>query len=586
MSNSTTPIASLNLNDLESVKWVLNDLHNKGNGSPFIPLFEARLLLETGDYAEAGKQFMAIVNNNELNDRVFQLGLRLIGLIEDDQKFLRILLTIRDRLTSQIFKQEQMQTVTQALDALGYVQQNTTKRLRLLSEHFISVLANQAYDLLKIDHAFFFEQQIYQTFISKCETEEAFNFGMELTKDSATRAGIRVKGELGDKNFEFSNSKPIIGFFFHNASMLAHISSVQKYLSSAYVKGYPDFVPILFCLGGRNEEFEQAFSEIDVKVIYLDLDLNYSNKKIHSLATRLIQLRTICEQLKVDKIVWGCLASFMPFAFNMRLAKEQIWWSQKWQDFNFNGLDKRIYSFNKDFIQEQFGQKWFGGWFQRDSWLGKVKNNDVKEIRDKFAGKIILGSLCRTEKMNNLEYLRTISEILKRNENVVYLWAGRHKVSSIHDHFVQEGVEGRTRFIGWVDTAVYASAFDIFLDSFPAGSGITALQAMEAGTPVVSKKCDQINSKSLDILFTSLMSSNQTPQSISHSDSKLAKISKADGMLIARDSKNFISQVDQLIKNHKYRVSFGKNCQAFIIKNMCSPYDSEIRFTKCLLAQV
>ena len=62
----------------------------------------------------------------------------------------------------------------------GYVQQNTTKRLRLLSEHFVSILANRAYDLLRVDTAFFFEQKIYQTFITKCETEEAFNFGMDI----------------------------------------------------------------------------------------------------------------------------------------------------------------------------------------------------------------------------------------------------------------------------------------------------------------------------------------------------------------------------------------------------------------------
>ena len=586
MSDTATPISGLNLNDIDSVRWVLDDLSKKGSDSPFIPLFEARLLLEVGEFTEAGERFLAVVKNNELNDRVFQLSLRLIGLITDDQNFLNILLKIRKHLADQIFKQEQTQTISQSLDALGYVKQNTTKRLRLLSEHFVSVLANRAYDLLRVDTAFFFEQKIYQTLITECETEEAFNFGMELTRDSAIQAGERVKDKLGDKNFEYSNSKPIIGFFFHNASMLAHISNVHGYLSSAYEKGYPDFVPILFCLGGRDEEFEEAYSKIDVKVIYLDIDLNDSTKKIHSVATRLIQLRTICEQLKVDKIVWGCLASFMPFAFNMRLAKEQIWWSQKWQNFNFNGLDKRIYSFNKDFIREQFGQTWFGGWFQRNSWLGKVGNNDVKRIRDEFAGKIILGSLCRTEKISNLEYLNTISGILRRHENVVYLWAGRQQDATIYDHFVQEGVEGKTRFIGWVDTSIYASAFDIFLDSFPAGSGITALQAMEAGTPVVMRQCDLTNSKSLEMLFRSLMISEQTPDSKSRTDCHLAETSQADVMVIARNSVDFVNEVDQLIRDHPYRISFGKSCQAFIKDKLCSPSASEIRFTKCLLAQV
>ena len=100
MSDNTTPISGLNLNDVESVRWVLDDLYKKGSESPFIPLFEARLLLEVGEFKEAGERFLAIVKNNELNDRVFQLSLRLIGLISDDQNFLKILLKIES--TSQI----------------------------------------------------------------------------------------------------------------------------------------------------------------------------------------------------------------------------------------------------------------------------------------------------------------------------------------------------------------------------------------------------------------------------------------------------------------------------------------------------
>ena len=295
MSDNTTPISGLHLNDIDSVRRALDELSKKGSDSPFIPLFEARLLLEAGDFSEAGNRFLAVVSNNELDHRVYQLSLRLIGLITDDQNFLNILLKIRERVADQIIKQEQAQTVSQTLDALGYVQQNTTNRLRLLSEHFVSILANRAYDLLMVDTAFFFEQKIYQIFITKCETEEAFNFGMTLTRDSATQAGIRVRDKLGDKKFDFSNVKPTIGFVFHNASMLAHISNVHGYLSSAYEKGYPDFVPILFCLGGRNDEFEEAYSKIDVKIIYLDVDLNDSTKKInnHSLNSTAHYLRAV-----------------------------------------------------------------------------------------------------------------------------------------------------------------------------------------------------------------------------------------------------------------------------------------------------
>ena len=588
MSDNTTPISGLHLNDIDSVRRALDELSKKGSDSPFIPLFEARLLLEAGDFSEAGKRFLAVVSNNELDHRVYQLSLRLIGLITDDQNFLNILLKIRERVADQIIKQEQAQTVSQTLDALGYVQQNTTKRLRLLSEHFVSMLANRAYDLLLVDTAFFFEQKIYQIFITKCETEEAFNFGMTLTRDSATQAGMRVKDKLGDKKFDFANVKPTIGFVFHNASMLAHISNVHGYLSSAYEKGYPDFVPILFCLGGRNDEFEEAYSKIDVKIIYLDVDLNDSTKKINSVATRLIQLRTICEQLKVDKIVWGCLASFMPFAFNMRLAKEQIWWSQKWQHFTFSGLDKRIYSFNKNMLQNHYGQPWYCGWFQKKSWLEPIDAEDVRSLRQQFAGKVILGSLCRSEKMHDAAFLNTVSQLLLDNDNVIYLWAGREQDPAIQQHFTDAGVSQKTRYIGWVNTSLFASVFDIFLDSFPAGSGITAIQAMQAGKPVVTHRCTD-NVKSLDNLFTSFFGNQQNTEFLGcdamHKNDVSCK-DQASPFTFAEDQNEYRMIVQNLINDCELREKVGNNYKNFVTENFCSPEMAERRFTDCLLIEV
>jgi glycosyltransferase involved in cell wall biosynthesis len=541
-------------------------------------LLEPCLLLEAGCHDEAGQRFLDIVSDFRLQNNVFQASLRVIGLIKDDEILLNILTKIREPLCNRLLLNPNL--IAQALSSLGYQRQNTEPRLRLLSEHFVAFLANLAYGKDHNDIAFFLEQMIYFTFVKNIETEKAFNFAMELTRESASRAGRRAAKLIGQRDFDFSNSHPIIGFFFHNASMLAHIANIHEYLKSAHNKGYADFTPIVFCLGGRDSEFEKSFSDIDVRVIYLDVLWRDERTKVHSVTARLFQLRKICEHLKVDKIVWGCLASFMPFAFNMRIAKEQIWWSQKWQNFGFDGLDKRIYSFNKNFVQTHYGERWYCGWFQRKSWLEPTTAEDIKKIRDQFAGKIILGSLSRTEKMHNTEFLDTVSQILLNNDNVVYLWAGRDQDPKIQQHFIDSGVDNKAEFIGWVHTSTYAQAIDIFLDTFPAGCGVTAIQAMEAGKPIVSHKCtDEV--KSLDMLFSSFFEKEQSPMG-SRANIATLKDDVAN-FAFSSDKREYVKIVKQLIDNPDYRKIVGDNYKGFVSRNFCSPDMAESRFTQCLL---
>ena len=286
--------------------------------------------------------------------------------------------------------------------------------------------------------------------------------------------------------------------------------------------------------------------------------------------------------------VWGCLASFMPFAFNMRLAKEQIWWSQKWQHFTFSGLDKRIYSFNKNMLQNHYGQPWYCGWFQKKSWLEPIDAEDVRSLRQQFAGKVILGSLCRTEKMHDAAFLNTVSQLLLDNDNVIYLWAGREQDPAIQQHFTDAGVSQKTRYIGWVNTSLFASVFDIFLDSFPAGSGITAIQAMQAGKPVVTHRCTD-NVKSLDNLFTSFFGNQQNTEFLGRDAMHKNDVScndQASPFTFAEDQNEYRMIVQNLINDCELREKVGNNYKNFVTENFCSPEMAERRFTDCLLIEV
>tara|TARA_B100000780_G_C21000419_1_gene400280 strand:- start:51 stop:272 length:222 start_codon:yes stop_codon:yes gene_type:complete len=49
-------------------------------------------------------------------------------------------------------------------------------------------------------------------------------YWINLTKEAALSAGRRHEERPESISLDFQNSKPIVGFFFHNASMLAPVS--------------------------------------------------------------------------------------------------------------------------------------------------------------------------------------------------------------------------------------------------------------------------------------------------------------------------------------------------------------------------
>ncbi len=67
---------------------------------------------------------------------------------------------------------------------------------------------------------------------------------------------------------------------------------------------------------------------------------------------------------KIDKLIWGCLATFMLFAFSLKIAPEQIWWSQKWTGLSSRFIGKSMHSFTPKLEQKINGDKWLGGGFK------------------------------------------------------------------------------------------------------------------------------------------------------------------------------------------------------------------------------
>jgi hypothetical protein len=95
--------------------------------------------------------------------------------------------------------------------------------------------------------------------------------------------------------------------------------------------------------------------------------------------------------------------------------------------------------------------------------------------------------------VSSREYLRVLTEILKRFPKHFHLFAGAGNVKAIRSHLHSEGVLPRVRFLGQVnDVAPMLEMIDVYFDAFPGGGAYSILDAMGAGKPVVGMRCDEL----------------------------------------------------------------------------------------------
>jgi glycosyltransferase involved in cell wall biosynthesis len=131
-------------------------------------------------------------------------------------------------------------------------------------------------------------------------------------------------------------------------------------------------------------------------------------------------------------------------------------------------------------------------------------------VRESLAAKgPVYGSFGREEKLNSPPFLDAVAEILHRQPEAVFLWTGRVAHPEIHQRLAAAGVASRCRFIGWVDTKLYAQVIDVFLDSFPFPCGFTLYEAMAAGKPVVLFDSAESTTGGINALVAPLL--NQPP---------------------------------------------------------------------------
>ena len=170
-----------------------------------------------------------------------------------------------------------------------------------------------------------------------------------------------------------------------------------------------------------------------------------------------------------------------------RVAPVQVFWALRFHPIRLPEID---------------GYITYGGWNERERvYHGQVWNvvpmllaldhpppgaAEVAKVRARFPERVLLGTLAREDKIASAPFLEAVAELLRRHPDAGWVWTGRLEHAGVAAFMRERGLAERCHFVGWVDTALFGAALDVFLETFPLGCGITGYQAIAARVALLS----------------------------------------------------------------------------------------------------
>ncbi len=283
----------------------------------------------------------------------------------------------------------------------------------------------------------------------------------------------------------FKQDKPKIGFLLQNSRIMGHTEAFLSFLRGLDKLSSQPIRVVIYICGPKNAELDQTLSGYNVEFVYV----NAAHGGNTPMCDDLMDIRTDIQSRGVTALVYVSLILTMPFAFAMPIAPVQIWWSMKYHSLNLPEIDGYLALGSFDDYRFIDGRSWRAVHRSMGNLFDPQLKGEAHAIRAKLLAEdksILLGCIGREEKLISEDYIAALASILNSLKGAVFVWTGASENPQVIELFRRNGIGDRCRYIGWVNTKLYAQVLDVFVDSFPFASGLTAFEAMAAACPVVS----------------------------------------------------------------------------------------------------
>jgi len=189
-----------------------------------------------------------------------------------------------------------------------------------------------------------------------------------------------------------------------------------------------------------------------------------------------------------DHISWVACVQNLCLFMGQRLSFSQSYWSMKYHSIIMNSLDKYAglgfggNSFEFDDI------KWFRGRAFPSLKLPPVSQEKLLHLKKELkipTDCVVGGCFVRSEKLNNEAFWRMLDRLMRDCPELHFVIASQSIPTIASEYLELPHFCERFHHLGWVNTKLWCQNLDIYIDSLPRGSCLTALEAIKAHVPVV-----------------------------------------------------------------------------------------------------
>ncbi len=367
-----------------------------------------------------------------------------------------------------------------------------------------------------------------------------------------------------------------VAFVLHSATLLAHVAVLLETLKAVNEVGARAYDFTVFVLKGRHGEMRRSFEDAGAHVRYLDERSDASHFE------NLLELQRILREENFAACFWMSLVIAMAVAFPMRIAPLQGWWAMKYHACDLAEIDVHLAMENAVTRKVMEGIEWRTLGTASTDWVDRSKSEAARELRATFpADAVVAAAIGREEKLDSPEFLAAVSRLMKKHPKLFFLWTGKAPRASIVSHFEREGVAERARFVGWVDTRLYAQAIDLFLDSFPFPCGFTLKEAMAAGKPAVMYKSAESLETGVVGAITPVIEGPRDDESAPVREQMRSTFTRErdfDLYFCAASPQEYFEYSDRLVTDAALRNAAGEANRRFVAAFLSSPRDEANKF--------
>jgi|GEM_PF-5071922 len=409
------------------------------------------------------------------------------------------------------------------------------------------------------DFALWLELQLDLRYVHQTETEEHFARHYRTIAPLMNQAGQGLRRRLPQSTTSPIPDSANISFIVHqldtvgpNLVLLDALSSMDTSTRSVTVYVLNDVEPSAY----------QQFVTSGARIVSLSSEYPHLRENALHL---LLELRRRLASDEIAVALWTANIAYMSFAFGLRLAPVQIWWSMKYHSIELEDIDGYFAIGSQEKFKRIGNRDWrcIHGAFKE--LYAPALSSQARTIRQQYPVKTLLGCMGRVEKLDNPQYLDAVTDILKARPDTGFLWSGQSRLPSVQEYFEKSGVADRCFFVGWINTRLYAQVLDICLDTFPFGGGITVFECMAAEKPVVFHLSPESMETGVPMVILPLLNRRiGTPE-----QQELAKslFTNEDGdnlFLCANDQQEYITMALRAIDSQRFRDFAGQAARTFV----------------------